>query len=651
MIRQTKLGDRASKVEGKQELEKRRDTLTDKADKVISDEKKDASENNHTNKITEENRATKKEELAPKKDKGIIKEGKGTSKRDKRIKAFDLAEKQREISVAEFFEKNRHLLGFDNKRKALLTTVKEALDNALDACEEAGVLPDINVEISQLSSEDRFRVIVEDNGPGIVKQQIPKIFGKLLYGSKFHSLKQSRGQQGIGISAAALYAQLTTGKPIKIESRISEKYPVSYFEIHIDTTHNKPEIINSEQRTNWKKPHGTKVEVEIEASYQKGDQSVDEYLKETAIINPYATITYTSPKSEQQIFVRTVNKLPVAPKEIKPHPYGLELGILFKMLKSTKSKTLHSFLMSEFSRVGSQTAKEICEKAGLLTKQKPHNLTRQDADRIIHAIRKTKIISPPTDCLSPIGAKELEEGLRKEINAEFYASTQRPPSVYRGNPFIIECAIAYGGSLPADKQINLLRFANKVPLLYQKGGCAITKTVSSINWRNYGLQQSRGSLPQGPVVLAVHFASVWAPFTSEAKEAIAHYPEIMREIKLAVQDCARQMYSYIRKKRRVRDALKKKGYIEKYIPHIAEALINLLELDNNKRAEIETDLREILEKTRKVEKIENVEHTPDEEKLGIVGNVEDELDNFEDEIKENKKDTEKNAKTINTNKK
>ncbi len=211
-------------------------------------------------------------------------------------KAEELAKAQREISVSEFFAKNRHLLGFDNPRKALLTTVKEGVDNSLDACEEAGILPEIHVNIKMIS-EDRFIVIIEDNGPGIVKEQIPKIFAKLLYGSKFHSMKQSRGQQGIGISAAAMYGQLTTGKPTKIISRISEKKPAHYYELHIDTRKNEPEIVKEED-VEWNKPHGTRVEIELEAKYLKGKQSVDDYLKETAVINPHATIIYFTPENE-----------------------------------------------------------------------------------------------------------------------------------------------------------------------------------------------------------------------------------------------------------------------------------------------------------------------------------------------------------------
>ncbi|MEK6828088.1 MAG: DNA topoisomerase VI subunit B, partial [Nanoarchaeota archaeon] len=273
--------------------------------------------------------------------------------------AYELAKKQKEISVAEFFTKNRHLLGFDNKRKALLMAVKEAVDNSLDACEEARVLPEISVEIIEMS-EFKYKVIVEDNGPGIVKKQIPNIFAKLLYGSKFHTLKQARGQQGIGISAAVLYAQLTTGRAAKITSRVSKKEPAFYYELNIDTQNNKP-VIAKEETVEWAKEHGTKVEIDLEAEYIKGNQSVDEYLKQTAVINPHVTIIYTNPKSEQVIYARATDKLPDEPKEIKPHPYGVELGMLMDKLRWTESRTLQSFLTSEFSRVGPGTAKEICE--------------------------------------------------------------------------------------------------------------------------------------------------------------------------------------------------------------------------------------------------------------------------------------------------
>ncbi len=528
--------------------------------------------------------------------------------------AVELAKKQREISIAEFFEKNRHLLGFDNKKKALLTTVKEAVDNSLDACEEANMLPEISVEIIDMQNE-RFRVIVEDNGPGIVKKQIPNIFAKLLYGSKFHTLKQARGQQGIGISAAVLYAQLTTGRPIKITSRISPDYPAHYYELHIDTQKNKPETVKEEE-VEWKKEHGTRVELDIEASFSKGSQSVDEYLKETAIVNPHITIIYTNPKAEQLIFTRVSDELPRKPEPIKPHPYGVELGRLIQMLKQTEARTLQSFFTTEFSRVGPGTAKEICEKAGLLTNVKPASINNQQAERLINAIKETKIISPPTDCVSPIGSELIEKGLRKEINAEFYCSATRPPSVYRGNPFVIEAALAYGGDLPKEASIEIMRFANRVPLLYQQGACAITDSIQKTNWRAYGLNQSSNSIPVGPVVVLVHLASVWAPFTSEAKEAIAHYPEIKKEIRLALQEVGRELASYVNKKKRINQKLERANLFEAYIPEVADALSRLSGVDKGK---IRTALAKMTNKTEIIEQIDEMTVDDDKDKSDAYG--------------------------------
>ena len=488
-------------------------------------------------------------------------------------KAHEMARRQREISIAEFFEKNRHLLGFDNKRKALLTTVKEAVDNSADACEEAGVLPDIIVDINQLS-DFKYSLVVEDNGPGIPKTHIPKVFAKLLYGSKFFKLSQSRGQQGIGISAAVLYSQLTTGKPAKITSRISADDPANYYELYIDVKNNMPKILK-EETIGWKKNRGTKIELTFEAEYLKGMQSVDEYIRRTAIINPHISLTYTNPLAESFVYGRITETLPPHPRGIKPHPYGIEIGLLLRMLDATHARTLHSFLMSEFSRVGNTTANDICRNSSMLPEQKPREVSRDQAEKLIRGISNTRIIAPPTDCISPIGGELLEKGLRKEVEAEFYSSASRPASVYRGNPFVVEVGIAYGGKIPAESSITLMRFANRVPLLYQQGACAITDSLTGISWKPYGLQQSGGSMPQGPAIVVVHMASVWVPFTSEAKEAIAHYPEIMKEIKLALQECGRKLGIYVNRKFKAYQQLERANLFERYIPEIAESFSQL----------------------------------------------------------------------------
>jgi DNA topoisomerase-6 subunit B len=531
--------------------------------------------------------------------------------------AQELAKKQREIGVAEFFAKNRHLLGFDNKRKALMTAIKEAVDNSLDACEEAKILPEIIVEVVEMS-EERFRVVVEDNGPGIVKEQIPKIFAKLLYGSKFHSMKQSRGQQGIGISAAVMYAQLTTGRPAKITSVIGKNYPANYVELVLDTQKNAPKVLK-EEVVEWNKEHGTRVEIDIEASYQKGNQSIDEYLKQTAITNPHATIIYTTPKAEQIIFARSSDKLPKQPIEIKPHPYGVELGLMQKMLENTESRTLQAFLTAEFSRVGAGTAKTICENAALLPNMKPKAISRELIEKLMDGIKKTKLISPPTDCISPIGAETLKSGLKKEIEAEFYTSTTRPPAVYRGNPFQIEVGLAYGGNQPAEEPMRLLRFANRVPLLFQQSACSTFKGVSGMNWRQYGLSQSTGSLPVGPCSVVIHIASVWVPFTSESKEAIAHYPEIIKEMRLGLQECARELASYVRKKRRIKDQMERANIFEKYLPIVAESIAYL---SDSSKEDLLADFQKMIKKPEFQEEINKVDE--EDEKYRVGGFKEDE---------------------------
>ena len=358
--------------------------------------------------------------------------------------------------------------------------------------------------------------------------------------------------------------------------------------------------------------------MDLEGSYQAGSQSVDQYLKETAIVNPHVTIIYTNPKAEQTIFARVTDKLPKKPIEIKPHPYGIELGMLMRMLKDTESRTLQSFLINDFSRVGPGTAKQICENAALLPSTKPHEINREIAEKLMEGIKKTKIIAPPTDCISPISSEELEKGLKKEINAEFYYSITRPPSVYRGNPFIVEAGLAYGGNQNSEGSITLMRFANRVPLLYQQGACAINKSIVQTNWRSYGLSQSSGALPQGPLTIIVHIASVWVPFTSESKEAIAHYPEIIKEIKLALQEIGRKLGSYVHKKKRVLAEGQKRDYIKTYIPHVAEALKELVGFKDSDEKKVEEYLTLILEKHRgKLENLEVINEEYDEELANI----------------------------------
>ncbi len=530
-------------------------------------------------------------------------EGTGGQGAGEPLTAESLASRQREISVSEFFAKNRHLLGFDNPRKAVLTTVKEAVDNALDACEESGILPEIHVEIEHLPQidEGRYRVTIQDNGPGIVRKQIDNIFGKLLYGSKFHRLKMSRGQQGIGISAAGMYGLMTTGKPMIIVTRPGPRKKAHHVELAMDTRKNRPVVSMDVETDDFPAGTGTRVTIELEGKYSRGRTSVDEYLEQTAIANPHARITYKPPAKEAEedeallgrsdsapseldaltrttkvgstiVFPRTVEELPPEPIEIKPHPRGVELGTLMQMLKHTEHKQLGGFLTNEFSRISQTVSKKLAEKAGLTPRTWTNSMGHAEAEALFKAMQTTKFMAPPMNCLAPIGTKQILAGLLKGVRAEFYTASTRPAAVYRGNPFQIEVGVAFGGDLPSDQLARVIRFANRVPLLYQQSACALYKAVVETNWRNYGLSQSRGALPEAPLIVMIHMASVWAPFTSESKEAIADYDEIRKEMRLALQECGRKLATYVRKRQRIKREGQRRDIFERYIGEVARAL-------------------------------------------------------------------------------
>lgn len=590
----------------------------------------------------------------------------------RRATAESMAASQRDISISEFFAKNRHLLGFDNPRKALLTTLKEAVDNSLDACEEAGILPEIWVRITETSA-NHFKVEVQDNGPGILKRQIPNVFGRLLYGSKFHRMRMSRGQQGIGISAAGMYGVLTTGKPVRIVSQTSPRL-THFYEIRINTKKNVPEILNGngdglvvpvarEERSKFFEENGidwassvktgTRVEIELEAKYLRGRGSVDEYLEQTAIANPHVRLHYQGPEDEEErLYDRATDQLPPEPKEIKPHPYGVELGRLADMARHSQELSMTSFFENHFSKVSAPICKQLCGTAQINLRAHPADLEREDIERLYQAIQTTKIPNPSTDCLSPIGEELLLKGLHQVVPGEFYTAATRPPAVYRGNPFQVEVALAYGGApvtqnissellqellaetdvrtlrqflmntfqgigadgadkimkatrlstrmapskmKPKDiavlysamKNVNIaegqamavFRYANRVPLQSQLSACAVTQTIMNMNWRNYGLQQSRGALPRGPITVMVHLASVWVPFTSESKEAIASYPEIMTEIRLALQTAGRKLGLYLKRKQKVREQADRRQQFLRYLHEVARAIHEINGLD------------------------------------------------------------------------
>ena len=505
--------------------------------------------------------------------------------------AQKLASNQKQVAISEFFEKNKHFLGFDSPVRSLITAVKEAVDNSLDACEEARILPSIKVKVSKIDTKkDIIELVVEDNGPGIPQKSIEKVFGQLLFGSRFHAIRQSRGQQGIGITGVVMYSQLTTGKPTHVKSKIATESTAAVVDIGLDTRKNKATKSNA-GREIWllddgeMKKHGLEVTTRMKAKYQKGRQSVWQYLRMTSIVNPHAEITFTDPEGEVHHWPRVTERLPGKVESIKPHPHGIELGQLQRMLTESTDSRLSVFLRTNFSGVSTRAAKELCSAAELDVKVKPKQMTPDQIRALLESFqgermfngKPVKLLNPPTNCLSPIEEMLIKKGLSKTIDSRYAITMTRAPNVSQGNPYQVEVGLIFGGNMAADKPVEVLRFANRVPLMYQQGGCLLTKAIESVDWRQYGLDQAGGKgVPKGPAAILVHLASTNVQFTSEAKEALADNAEVMEEVRKAMLEMGRGLRKHLEKKKKMAKTKEKFELINDILPAIAAKSAQIL---------------------------------------------------------------------------
>ncbi len=503
------------------------------------------------------------------------------------VDARDISSKQKQIAVSEFFEKNKHFLGFDSLQRSLITAVKEAVDNSLDACEEARILPEINVEINRLKGDD-IELISQDNGPGIPRDAIENVFGKFLLGSRFHAIRQTRGQQGIGITGVVMYSQLTTGAKTRVISKIKNDSSAVFVELGLDTRKNKA-IKSKERREIWidqntgeEVVHGLKIATIMKAKYQRGKQSVFQYLRMTSIVNPHATISLTVKDRDGEIieearWIRTSERLPRVVEEIKPHPHGIQLGTLQRMLRESEEKRMTSFLRHNFSGVSMRAAKELLSSSEIEEVRNPKRISSEDAKKLIDAFQKIKLLPPPTDCLSPIDDLLIKKGLSKAIDSRFASTVTRLPTVSQGNPFQIEVGLVFGGDLSAEGPIEVLRFANRVPLMYQQGGCALTKAIESINWKQYGLDHPGGKgLPKGAAAVLIHLASTNVQFTSEAKEAVSDNEEVSAEIRKGLLEVGRGLKNHLKKNTQRKKAREKFELVNVILPEIAKKTSKIL---------------------------------------------------------------------------
>ena len=509
-----------------------------------------------------------------------------------------------QASISEFFEKNKHFLGFDTLPRSIITAVKEAVDNSLDAAEEHRILPNISIEIHKVKGKkDELRLISQDNGPGIPQKAISKVFGSLLFGSRFHTIRQTRGQQGIGITGVVMYSQLTTGKPTAVISKIGKEAGAVRVNVGLDTKKNKA-IISNEKRFSmdeadeakglyWIGDHGIRIETRMKAKYQRGKQSVHQYLKMTSIVNPHASIDFVAYDEDGTVldeasWPRVTDELPRPVKDIKPHPHGLEIGTLQRLLRDASAPSegsgartpLRYFLRNTFSAMSNSRCEEVISLAGLDATRKPASLKPDDVNSLLAAFSQVRLPSPPTDCLSPIEDLLIKKGLSKAIDSRFVSTVTREPRVTNGNPFQVEVGLIFGGDLPGDQPIQILRFANRVPLMYQQGGCLLTKALESVDWKRYGLDHPGGrGIPKGPAAVLIHLASTNVQFTSEAKEALSDNVDVFDEIRLAMLEVGRGLRNHLKKQKQKAKAQEKFELVNIILPEIHDKAISILDAE------------------------------------------------------------------------
>ncbi|MDE1823443.1 MAG: DNA topoisomerase VI subunit B [Candidatus Micrarchaeota archaeon] len=505
--------------------------------------------------------------------------------------ADDIFKEFKEHSISQFFRKNSQMLGYSGRVRSLTTVVHEWVTNSLDACEEAGILPEISIEIKELA-EGKYSVRNTDNGPGIPPKLVGKALATVLAGTKFHRYMQQRGQQGIGAAGCTMFAQITSGKPIRVKSGTGKQ--AFECDLTIDIKSNKPLVTNSQEIGNSFK--GLSVYGEFgDVKYENSDHGIYEYLRRTALSNPHCSIKLTEPDGKEVAFPRSISDVPKRPKLTKPHPLGIGTSDLLDFAHSSASRKVSSFMVDTFTRVSQNKVDELRAIVKDVDFEKePKLLTWAEAERLVNGFKQLKWIAPDLDTLSTIGEEQIKATIKNILNPAFMSVVERKPKVFRGGiPFVVESGIAYGGSAGRETtegvKGTILRFGNKVPLLFDGSVCAISQAVNSIDWKRYGIKD----FDQEPISVMVNVSSVYIPYSGVGKQAIAQEPEIIEEIKLSVMDCARSLQRHISNQKNINMQATKYNTIMRYVSQLA---LNLSEITSEKKESIEKGLKEVVEK-------------------------------------------------------
>lgn len=508
-------------------------------------------------------------------------------------------------SSAEYFAKNLQQVGFSSFTKATLTSIKEAIDNSLDACEDHGVLPEIWVDVQKIGTgtskgADLIRVQIKDNGPGIGTDDVVNVFGQYLASSKFGRGRCSRGQQGIGISAVTTWAQLTHGTGVTVITKTAKMRQAQKLVIEVDIKHNKG-IIKEKETLDWDQKSGTSCEFIMDARVQlNGEGGLLTYLQGTALVNPHLTLHYKLLDNELVTVERVSNEVPSIPEPTEPHPHTLKLGEFITHARLYGKLTVRKWLKTAFSRISDGIIQSMIKESKLPKSLFDQNLlkaTEDDFRKLYKALQNAKLMAPTTKSVMSIGEAELAKSIQRLGEIDFFSVVSRKPTICDFKPVLIEVAIARRSEISGDDRetpVQILRFANRVPLQFDKGACAIVKSIESVNWKAYGLNQPRKSLPQGPYVFAISLVSPFIKFKNASKETVDASDELVDELRLALIQCGQRLGAHIRREAKEADMERKIQHIEQFAPILVQGLCRITKAPKTREKKAMDGLAKIL---------------------------------------------------------
>ncbi|KAG9156216.1 hypothetical protein Leryth_021623 [Lithospermum erythrorhizon] len=447
-----------------------------------------------------------------------------------------------------------------------------------------------------------YRVSCKDNGRGMPHEDIPNMFGRVLSGTKY-GLKQTRGKYGLGAKMALIWSKMSTGLPIEISSSMKGQSYTSFCRLDIDIQKNTPHIHLHEKRDNKERWHGAQIQIVIEGNWTTYRSKILHYMRQMAVITPYAQflfrfISEAQDKNVTVKFARRTDVMPPIPLETKYHPSAVDLLLIKRLIAETSTQNLLQFLQREFVNVNKPLAERLIGEMGpdFSAKMSVKSLSSEQIVRIHQLFRQAKFDDPSGDCLSPAGEYNLRLGIIKELHPDMVATYSGSPQVFEGHPFLVEAGVSIGGK-DVKHGLNIFRFANRIPLLFEQGADVVTRTaLRRINWNSYKINQT-----QDKIGVFVSIVSTKIPFKGTGKEYIGDdISEIAGAVKAAIQQCCNQLKSKIVKRIQAREQQERKKNLNKYIPNAAGAIYEVVkstaELLMAKRKRFEVEDSEVLKK-------------------------------------------------------